>query len=68
MKRTGFVVALALGMMSHGVMAKTLNVVTSFSILGDITQEVGGDHVNVTTLVGPDGDVHVYSPTPGDAT
>ncbi|MDU2883198.1 MAG: metal ABC transporter substrate-binding protein, partial [Enterobacter sp.] len=47
MKRTGLVVAvaLALGMMSQGVMAKTLNVVTSFSILGDITQEVGGDHV-----------------------
>ena len=44
MKRTGLVVAvaLALGMMSQGVMAKTLNVVTSFSILGDITQEVGG--------------------------
>lgn len=36
MKRTGLVVAvaLALGMMSQGVMAKTLNVVTSFSILG----------------------------------
>lgn len=34
MKRTGFVVALALGMMSQTVMAKTLNVVTSFSILG----------------------------------
>ncbi len=34
MKRTGLAVALALGMMTHGVMAKTLNVVTSFSILG----------------------------------
>lgn len=34
MKRTGLAVALALGMMSHSVMAKTLNVVTSFSILG----------------------------------
>lgn len=32
MKRTGLAVALALGMMTHGVMAKTLNVVTSFSI------------------------------------
>lgn len=48
--------ALALGMMTHGVMAKTLNVVTSFSIPGDITQQVGGDRVKVTTLVGPDGD------------
>lgn len=42
MKHAGPVVALAFGMMSQGVMAKTINVVTSFSILGDITQEVGG--------------------------
>ncbi|MBE3288567.1 MULTISPECIES: metal ABC transporter substrate-binding protein [Enterobacter] len=67
MKRTGLIMALALGMMSHSVMAKTLNVVTSFSILGDITQEVGGDRVNVTTLVGPDGDPHTFEPSPKDS-
>jgi len=67
MKRTGLVVALALGMMSQTVMAKTLNVVTSFSILGDMTREVGGDHVNVTTLVGPDGDPHTFEPSPKDS-
>jgi ABC-type Zn uptake system ZnuABC Zn-binding protein ZnuA len=67
MKRTGLVVALALGMMSQGVMAKTLNVVTSFSILGDMVQEVGGEHVNVTTLVGPDGDPHTFEPSPKDS-
>ena len=44
-----------------------VNVVTSFSILGDFVRNVGGDHVNVTTLVGPDGDVHVYTPAPEDA-
>lgn len=44
-----------------------LNVVASFSILGDFVQNVGGDRVNVTTLVGPDSDVHVYAPTPADA-
>jgi len=44
-----------------------LNVVASFSILGDLARTVGGDRVNVTTLVGPNGDVHVYSPTPADA-
>ena len=59
--------ALALGMLSQGVMAKTLNVVTSFSILGDITREVGGDRVNVTTLVGPDGDPHTFEPSPKDS-
>jgi zinc/manganese transport system substrate-binding protein len=39
----------------------------TFSILGDLVRQVGGDRVDVVTLVGPDGDVHVYSPTPGDA-
>jgi zinc/manganese transport system substrate-binding protein len=44
-----------------------LNVVASFSILGDFVRNVGGEHVGVTTLVGPDGDVHVYTPAPADA-
>jgi zinc/manganese transport system substrate-binding protein len=44
-----------------------LNVVASFSILGDFVKNVGGDRVDVTTLVGPDGDVHVYTPAPADA-
>ena len=44
-----------------------LPVVATFSILGDIVAEVGGDRVSVTTLVGPDGDAHVYEPTPADA-
>jgi zinc/manganese transport system substrate-binding protein len=44
-----------------------LNVVASFSILGDFVRNVGGDRINVTTLVGPDGDVHVYTPAPEDA-
>lgn len=44
-----------------------LPVVASFSILGDIVSEVGGDRVAVTTLVGADGDAHVYQPTTADA-
>jgi zinc/manganese transport system substrate-binding protein len=44
-----------------------LNVVASFSILGDFVRNVGGDRVSVSTLVGPDGDVHVYTPAPSDA-
>lgn len=35
--------------------------------LGDFARNVGGNEVDVTALVGPSGDVHVYSPTPGDA-
>ena len=44
-----------------------LNIVASFSILGDFVRTIGGDRVSVTTLVGPDGDAHVYTPTPADA-
>ena len=43
------------------------NVVTSFSIIGDFVRNVGGERVSVTTLVGPDGDAHVYTPAPADA-
>jgi zinc/manganese transport system substrate-binding protein len=43
-----------------------LDVVASFSILADFAQEVGGDRVAVTSLVGPDGDAHAYEPTPRD--
>src|SRR4030081_659439 len=43
------------------------NVVASFSILGDFARNGGGERVGVTTLVGPDGDVHVYAPAPADA-
>ncbi|MDA9423860.1 MULTISPECIES: metal ABC transporter substrate-binding protein [Bradyrhizobium] len=47
--------------------AERLNVVASFSILGDFVHNVGGDRVNLTTLVGADSDVHVYTPAPADA-
>lgn len=47
--------------------AEPLKVVATFSILGDLVRNVGGDNVAVTTLVGPDSDAHVYSPTPADA-
>ena len=42
-------------------------VVATFSILGDMVERIGGDKIAVTTLVGPDGDAHVYNPTPADA-
>ncbi len=42
-------------------------VVATFSILGDMVKRIGGDHVAVTTLVGPEGDAHVYQPIPEDA-
>ncbi len=47
--------------------AQKLPVVASFSILADFVKQIGGDRVAVTALVGPNGDAHVYSPTPADA-
>jgi zinc/manganese transport system substrate-binding protein len=46
--------------------AEKLKVVASFSILGDIVRNVGGERIELVTLVGPNGDAHVYSPTPAD--
>ncbi|MFA7666656.1 MAG: zinc ABC transporter substrate-binding protein [Burkholderiaceae bacterium] len=43
-----------------------LAVVASFSILADMVREVGGDAVSVVSLVGPDGDPHVFEPSPQD--
>ena len=61
---------ICLGLIALGAPARAqdrLNVVASFSILGDFVRNVGGDRVNVTTLVGPNSDAHVYVPAPADA-
>ena len=47
--------------------AQDLKVVASFSIIADFAQKVGSDRIELTTLVGPDGDAHVYEPKPADA-
>jgi zinc/manganese transport system substrate-binding protein len=52
---------------SQDAPAARIKAVATISILGDLVRNVGGDRVAVTTLVGPNGDAHVYSPTPGDA-
>lgn len=43
-----------------------IKVVATFSILADFVQNVGGDRIAVRSIVGPDGNAHVYSPTPDD--
>jgi len=45
----------------------SIDVVASFSILGDMVAQVGGDRINLTTLVGPGQDAHLYLPGPSDA-
>jgi zinc/manganese transport system substrate-binding protein len=67
MRRLIWLICLAVVTVGPARAQDRLNVVASFSVLGDFVRNVGGDRVNVATLVGPDGDVHVYSPTPADA-
>jgi zinc/manganese transport system substrate-binding protein len=58
---------LTLGGFVSTASAADLEVVASFSIIADFAKNVGGDRVEVETLVGPDGDAHVYEPRPADA-
>jgi zinc/manganese transport system substrate-binding protein len=47
--------------------AEPLRVVATFSILGDLVRQVGGERVAVQTLVGPGADAHVFQPAPTHA-
>lgn len=61
------IVAFVLSVSTTGLAAERINVVASFSILGDMVREVTGDHASVTIIVGPDADAHVYQPSTSDA-
>ncbi|RUU45088.1 metal ABC transporter substrate-binding protein [Mesorhizobium sp. M6A.T.Ce.TU.002.03.1.1] len=52
---------------ASAALAEPLKVVASFTIIADFAKNVGGDRINLTTIVGPDGDAHVYEPSPADA-
>jgi zinc/manganese transport system substrate-binding protein len=65
-KRIGLF-ALAFILLASPACAATLDVVASFSVLGDIVKEVGGDRISLKVLVGPDGDAHTFEPAPADA-
>jgi len=42
-------------------------VVATFSVLGDLIANVAGDHVDLITIVGPNGDTELYRPTLADS-
>ncbi|GED23791.1 metal ABC transporter solute-binding protein, Zn/Mn family [Halomonas halmophila] len=67
-RRASLVTGLAALLAMPSVLAaERVQVVASFSILADMVEQVGGEHVDVTSLVGANGDAHVYSPRPDDA-
>jgi len=65
----GFLSALILAVLacSGQAAADRLQVVASFSILGDMVAQVTGDLADVSTIVGPDADAHLYQPNAADA-
>lgn len=70
-RRTTLGALLAALVLPAGVRAQTpaaapLHVVATFSVLGDLTQAVGGDAIQLTTLIGPGVDAHTYDPSPAD--
>jgi zinc/manganese transport system substrate-binding protein len=52
---------------SSALAADEVKVIASFSILGDLVRQVGGDRIDVSVLAGPDADMHSFEPTPADA-
>lgn len=60
-------IAFAATLTAPAFAADRLKVVASFSILGDMVAQVTGDLADVTTIVGPDADAHLYTPNTGDA-
>ena len=68
----GCVITALLALPSPGARAQDkiqdkIKVIASFSILADLVRNVGGDRVEVGALVGPNGNAHVYAPSPADA-
>lgn len=58
--------AVAAVFVSGSLYAAPVPVVASFSILGDVAKQVGGERVSVQNLVGPNQDSHAYHITSGD--
>lgn len=46
--------------------SEKFKVVATYSIVGDMVKNVGGEAIDLRVLVGPDGDAHTFEPTPQD--
>jgi zinc/manganese transport system substrate-binding protein len=67
LSRRYLLAAIVLVAASPAAAQERLKVLATFSILGDLVKNVGSDRVEVSALVGPDSDAHVYAPSPADA-
>lgn len=62
-----FLAIVAVCMIAPARAEEPVRAVATFSILGDMVRVVGGDRLDLTVLVGPDGDAHTFEPSPSDA-
>jgi zinc/manganese transport system substrate-binding protein len=69
LNRRTLVAVMATAVLPHRLVAQDAKVpvVASFSILADLVQNIGEARIELTTLVQPGSDAHVYKPTPADA-
>ena len=69
LRRIAFAAITLAGLIGAGPTAAQdkIKVTATFSILADLVKNVGGERVEVTAIVGPNGDAHVYAPAPADA-
>ncbi|MBP6553539.1 MAG: zinc ABC transporter substrate-binding protein, partial [Vitreoscilla sp.] len=54
------ILTLSLLLASTPLWAAPIQVLSSFSILGDVTQQLGGERIQVQTLIGANQDAHTY--------
>ena len=67
-RRTTLGLATALIFLAVPSLAQTekLKVVTTFTVIADMAQNVGGDAAEVVSITKPGAEIHGYQPTPGD--
>ena len=65
-RRTLLLAAASAPLMRPARAAAPLEIVATFSILADMTRQIGGPAVTVKSLVPIDGDAHAYQPRPSD--
>lgn len=67
-RRTMLLAGIAAALIGSPAVAQDkVKVAATFSIITDFVKNVGGDRIELTTLVPLDGDAHVFSPSPADA-
>jgi len=66
MSKSIFTGALIAAVLASPAMAEKMKVVTTFTVLSDMAQNVAGDAAEVVSITKPGAEIHGYQPTPQD--